>query len=106
MALFIASGKGIHQAESLDGLHILENLLVEGDVAAGKLLVLLLILPHLDDVVAGYQERNRRAAEGNCRHHRVILHHHHERPAEADQHRTEARDEGEDVVDDHHHVAV
>ena len=53
LAVFIPLDKGFHQAKGLDGLHVLENLLIEGDVLAGELLVLLLIFPHLADIVPG-----------------------------------------------------
>ena len=106
LLVFIALKKGLHQAKGLDGLHILEDLLVEGDIFTGKFLVLFLVLPHSDQVVAGNQQGNRRAAEGNDRHDRIVLNHDNEGAAKAHQHGAKAREKGQNIVDDHAHVAV
>ena len=101
---FVPLDESLHQAKGLDGLHVLENLLVEGHVLAGELLVLLLIFPHLPDVVAGDNEGDRRTAQSDSCHGRVILQHDDESAPKADQHGTKAGDKREDIVDHRHDV--
>ena len=93
-------------SEGFHHLQVLEGLLIEGHLRAGKLLVLLLIFPHLHHGIAGDDQGNRRAAQGDEGHGHIVLHHDNEGRAEANQRGNQIGQEGQHMIGDHPRVPV